>query len=313
VIGASPLFPLQVSTGEPVISVVDYTAPYGQSVSYIAELVIDTTVLSPPSVPSVPVIMGQAPDTLALYNRLGWAHDQDIAANHSVAYAASEAQILTLQAALELAITDATAIDDSATLTALQTALNEAVQTVATLGPFGVLLQWLGGIGGMVQGLDNLFFDQIDAEGNYYPGPSQLLDINRCPTNMLPWMGQFVGVSVDPTLRDDQQRYAILAEGGFQRGTPGAILATANKFVQVGSSALLAERDTSPYHLTVTIPTAGTETTGSCLSLSRSYATCADVLANFATCADLWQSTAAVTAAVLAAIPAGLVCAVSYA
>lgn len=312
VLGASPLFPLTIPATSPVVSIVDYTAPYGLPVSYIATLVTDVSDISPPSVPSAPVLMGQAPDTLALYNRMGWAKDKDVAANEGMAYAASEQQVLALQAALDQAVLDSAAIATSAELTAVQTALNEAIQAAATLGPYGVLLQWLSGIGQMIQGLDNLFFDQIDNDGNYYPGPSQLLDINRCPTDMLPWLGQFVGVSVDPTLRDDQQRYSILQESGFGRGTPSAILAAANKFVHAGGTATLTERDAGAYHLTVTIPTAGTTTTGSCRSIALAYATCADLAAAFETCADVWQSTAAATAAVLAAVPAGLGCTVAY-
>ena len=141
--------------------IVDYTAPYGLPVSYTAILVAgDLT--SPPSAPSVPVVMGQAPDTTALYNRIGWAKYKDTT---------------------------------------------------------GVLLRWLAGMGEMVQAIDSLCMAQND-DGTIAPGWSQVLDINRCPTAALPWLGQFVGVSVDPSQRDDQQRYAIEQEHGFARGTP---------------------------------------------------------------------------------------------
>lgn len=255
VIGASPLFPLALPSDNSRVTIVDYTAAYGLPVTYVANLVSSSSAISPPSAPTLPVVMGQAPDTLTLYNRLGWAKDEDTS---------------------------------------------------------GQLLDWLSGIGEMVQGLDSLFVDQIDNEGNYYPGPSQLLDINRCPTNMLAWLGQFVGVRVDPTQRDDQQRYSILAEAGFKRGTPGAILAAANQYVRAGSTASIAERDTSPYHLTITIPETGIEGPGSCLVLSRSYPSCSALAADVATCADLWEGTTAVSAAVLAAIPAGLGATVTF-
>lgn len=175
----------------------------------------------------------------------------------------------------------------------------------------GVLLKWLAGLGEMVQQVDSLSLP-TPYEGVLKPGWSQVLDINRAPTSALPWLGQFVGVRFDSTLRDDQQRYVIVQERGFKRGTVGAILAAANQFVRLGATASIAERDTSPYHLTITIPLGGISGTGSCLSLSLAYAECSDLPLVFATCADLWSTTIPVEQAILAAIPAGLVAVLDF-
>lgn len=248
VLGASPLFPLSFGGGR-VVTILDPTAAYGLPVTYVALLMAGSTV-SPPSIPSVPLSMGQAPDTCALYERLGWAKDQD-----------------------------------------------------AT----GTLLGWLAGIGQMMQAVDSISADSYDSDGAVAPSWSSVLDITRAPTAVLPWLGQFVGVRVDPMARDDQQRYAIESEAGFNRGTPAAILAAADKYLLPGYAASIVERDTSPYHLSVDIPSAGVTGPSTCLALYLSIPTCTAVYVDYATCADLWDSIVPIQSSVLAAIPAGLV------
>ena len=233
VLGASPLNPVPLTGG--TATVFDFTAPYGLPVTYVVNLTASaggTPDYSPPSVPSLPVTMGQAPDTVTLYNRLGWAADED---------------------------------------------------------ETGVLLQWLSGIAQMAQAIDSVAWDGYDTDGVMAPGWSQVLDINRCPTDWLPWLAQFVGVRLDPGARDDQQRYAIENPQGWARGTPAAILATANRFLAPGYSATLLERDTSPYHLTIEIPTGAYAGSSTCLELSHEYANCGDLIGAFATCVDLWK------------------------
>jgi hypothetical protein len=176
----------------------------------------------------------------------------------------------------------------------------------------GVLHQWLAGIGGMMQVVDSLARDGFDIDGNPAPGWSQALDINRAPTFVLPWLGQFVGVRFDPSLRDDQQRYLIENAPGFARGTPAAIVAAANQYLLAGYTATLIERDTSPYHLAVSIPSVGVRGTSTCGSLVLEYATCSAVEGAFATCADLWNVDAEITAAIEAALPGGLVAVITY-
>lgn len=258
VIGASPLNPLTVPLDTSTASIVDYSAAYAVEVSYVANIIFSSAiapVLSSPSAPSPPVLMGQAPDTIELYSRMGWAKDEDVT---------------------------------------------------------GELEQWLAGIGQMMQTVDNLCQPGFDSEGNPTPAWSQILDINRAPTYVLPWLAQFLGVRLDPTLRDDEQRYLIENPPGFGRGTTGALIAAANQYLQPGYTVTLAERDTSPYHLTITVPSVAIIGASSCLSILQQYATCSDLPGAFATCADLWKTDADIGAAIDGSIPAGLVADVVY-
>ncbi len=175
-----------------------------------------------------------------------------------------------------------------------------------------ILLRWLSGIGEMLQTVDSIGGPQVLADGSVAPGWTQVLDVNRCPTEILPWLGQFVGARFAPTLRDDEQRYLIENSPGWARGTPAAILAAANRFLLPGYAATLLERDTSPYHLTIEIPDAGVEGDATCLALSLAYPSCASLPPAFDTCADLWRGTAAVIASIEGAIPAGLVAELSF-
>jgi len=57
------------------------------------------------------------------------------------------------------------------------------------------------------------------------PGWSQILDINRCPSYALPWLGQFIGVDLSktPNLTYEQSVQKILSRPGFGRGTVPAL------------------------------------------------------------------------------------------
>lgn len=176
----------------------------------------------------------------------------------------------------------------------------------------GVLEQWLSGIGEAMETLASVSADSYDDAGNIAPSWSTILDIERCPTPFLPWLGQFVGARVPSTLRDDQQRYLIGNAPGWQRGSVAAILAAAGQFLVGGNVATITERTPDPYSLTVMVPNAGIVGTATCESLYLGYATCASVLADFSTCAALWAGVDEVETSILAAIPAGLVASVSF-
>ncbi len=89
----------------------------------------------------------------------------------------------------------------------------------------------------MLQPVDDLVRD--DDNG---PGWSKVLDITRCPTAWLPWLGQFVGVTVDTTLDDADQRTQITTEAGFQRGTPAAMVAAAQATLTGAKVVIMRER-----------------------------------------------------------------------
>jgi len=109
------------------------------------------------------------------------------------------------------------------------------------------LLSICGAIGAMFQPLRDL--GGTDPDGN--PGWSILLDIDRCPTQYLPYLGQFVGVQVNTALTDAQQRSQIRAESGMQRGTVAAIKAAAAKLLTGTQTVQLIERTPDPYSFTV--------------------------------------------------------------
>jgi hypothetical protein len=253
VIGAGPLDPLTFADGN-TVEITDWTAPYGLPISYTAVLVAGG-VSSPPSVPSLIVTMGQAPDTCELWGRLGWPKDED---------------------------------KDM------------------------LLLKWIAGIGQMIQAVDTISGDQFLPDGSVSPGWSQVLDIERCPTEALPWLGQFVGARMPPSLRDDQMRYTIENSPAWARGTVGAIEAAANLNLISGFSISIAERTPDPYSLTITIPRAGIVGGGTCLALSLMFAHCSVVPTVYPTCADLWATTDAIETAIASAIPAGLVTTIAF-
>ena len=108
------------------------------------------------------------------------------------------------------------------------------------------LRMWLDGIGRMLQPVDDLVRDTSAG-----PGWSAALDVTRAPTAYLPWLGQFVGVKVDPGLSDAAQRANIVGEAGFARGTPAALISTAQRYLKGAKSVALTERDGDPYTVSI--------------------------------------------------------------
>jgi hypothetical protein len=121
-------------------------------------------------------------------------------------------------------------------------------------------------------GVEALAADSDDAAGW-----SALLDPDTCPPGGLPFLGQMVGVQVPPGATATTARALVKAHGGWGRGTPAAIIGAAQLTLTGGKHVTLTERDGSPYRVKVTTYTAET------------------------------PDTAALEAAVDAALPAGLV------
>lgn len=117
------------------------------------------------------------------------------------------------------------------------------------------LATYVGALDPMFQEIDDYASDGDDGE----PGWSILLDLNRCPTKALPFMGQFVGVQLTPGLTDAQMRARIAAHPGFGRGTPSAIIAAAQAHLTGTGDVLMTERYTGdPYKLYVATRTSQT-------------------------------------------------------
>jgi len=164
----------------------------------------------------------------------------------------------------------------------------------------GVLRSWLAGPAAILQRLDDLCRDSANG-----PGWSVLLDVNRCPTYALPWLGQIVGVRLDPSMPDAAMRLAIQTEQGWQRGTPAAIVATAQRYLGGSGTVTISERDTSPYHFTVAVY--GKDLIGlDYAGLSKQYPTYAALGRASATYAGYTSSGGSLVAALTAVKPAGL-------
>jgi hypothetical protein len=112
-------------------------------------------------------------------------------------------------------------------------------------------------------------------------GWSIVMDVDRAPSEWLGWLAQFAGVRLLPGLSDADQRTRIKNTDGFKRGSPTAIVAAAQAFLTGGKTVYLTERHGSAYRLTVATKAAET------------------------------PNLAALTAAVLAQKPAGIVLAVT--
>lgn len=100
------------------------------------------------------------------------------------------------------------------------------------------LARYVGALGTMYQEMDDYVSDGPNGE----PGWSILLDLNRVPSKALPWLAQFVGVTVDQSLSDADQRAQIRDQAGQRRGTPASIVAAAQKHLTGTKDVIMIER-----------------------------------------------------------------------
>lgn len=92
-----------------------------------------------------------------------------------------------------------------------------------------------------------------DAPGSYVAGYSTLLDPANCPASFLPYLSQFNGTGVQKGTSASDARSIITSEGGFQRGTPAAIIAAAKRNLTGTQSVSLLERTPNPYAFVVVV------------------------------------------------------------
>jgi hypothetical protein len=85
------------------------------------------------------------------------------------------------------------------------------------------------------------------------PGWSAVLDVDRCPVWALPWLGQFVGVTLNPGQTEAQQRALVSRPPAFRRGTVAALKEALRAQLTGNRTILLTERDGSPYRITVSV------------------------------------------------------------
>jgi hypothetical protein len=131
------------------------------------------------------------------------------------------------------------------------------------------LALYLGSFGQTMQQIDDWVRDDIETG---IPGWAILLDVDRCPIEALPWLGQFVGVHFPSTLTDIQMRAAIKGVAGWSRGSPQSLINAAKQYLTGAQTVVLRERDAAacpsdpPYGLTVITYTSQTPDTSKVLA-----------------------------------------------
>lgn len=85
------------------------------------------------------------------------------------------------------------------------------------------------------------------------PGWSPVVDVDRAPGTFLPWLAQFVGVTVPAGFTAEQARVRIAEAAGWHRGSPSAIRGAARQFLSGTGRVELTERDGHPYRLRIAV------------------------------------------------------------
>lgn len=97
--------------------------------------------------------------------------------------------------------------------------------------------------------------DQIDlysaTQEDGTPGWAMLLNPNTCPDEALPWLAQFVGVTLVGGLTRQQKIDLIMARLGFQRGTPKSMIDAAKHTMTGSQTVIFRERHGDAYRLDV--------------------------------------------------------------
>lgn len=103
------------------------------------------------------------------------------------------------------------------------------------------LLLYINAVGVMFQLIEDLVRDTPEG-----PGWSILLDLDRCPVEALPWLGQFVGVRIPPGMNEADARLRIAHTDGFKRGTRNALIGAASSTLTGAKTVIFRERDHAP-------------------------------------------------------------------
>lgn len=102
------------------------------------------------------------------------------------------------------------------------------------------LLVYLEGVfgGSRLQDLNDIVRDGPNGE----PGWSSVLDLERAPSDWLPWLAQLGGARVLAGLDDAAQRARIAGTDGMKRGSPGALRAATQQHLTGNKYVILNER-----------------------------------------------------------------------
>lgn len=83
-------------------------------------------------------------------------------------------------------------------------------------------------------------------------GWSPVVDVDRCPAFLLPWLAQFVGIRFVTGRTVQQQRDEITDRPRWRRGTPAAIISLAKEYLTGTKTVYLVERQGSAYRMALT-------------------------------------------------------------
>lgn len=142
-------------------------------------------------------------------------------------------------------------------------------------------------------------------------GWGSVMNADAAPVEWLPWLAQFLGVTLPGTLTEQQRRDRIKGTDGFKRGTPAAMKVAAQALLTGTRTVFFNERSGNAYRLTVStwasetpdsakvlaalvaqkpagiVLTYSTIVGGDWATLVGTHATWTATLASFATWADL--------------------------
>lgn len=87
-------------------------------------------------------------------------------------------------------------------------------------------------------------------------GWSLLLDVDRCPVEALPWLAQMIGMTLDTSLSEANQRQQISQAGNWKRGTLPAMQAAPAPYLTGSKAVIVRERydgsgNDAPYYMEV--------------------------------------------------------------
>jgi hypothetical protein len=109
------------------------------------------------------------------------------------------------------------------------------------------LSEYVESLGLMFQETDDWASDDEGGE----PGWSILVDINRAPEKALPWLAQFVGVTLPKGISGADARALIKDAGGWRRGTPASMRAAIQPLLTGNGTVVFRERFGGAYRLAV--------------------------------------------------------------
>lgn len=138
------------------------------------------------------------------------------------------------------------------------------------------------------------------------PGWAAVFDPDTCPDYALVWLAQLVGVKLDQRLSVPAQRAQIRERPYIRRGQPESIRGAARPWLLSGDVTLI-ERDGGAYLLTVQYDAAQVGGIGSYADSAAAFATYADLYLSLKRYADTTGDRDRMQAAVLAAVPVGVV------